>query len=637
MATKFSGLTAAVVGDLSATTAITAVSINVTTVPLSRKITLGVLRDFLASAATGFASVAVTVASLAFATTLLSTTAFATPAALGATQFTAYASATRGAALMGYGSTYDVALVNRAGTTVFGVLANTLNLSAAGSIAAAVGSAAAPTYTFAGATTTGMYLTQAGDPDPRGAGQLGFAQNGHYVASLSFTQGIYQQAELALGTGQALSDGLYASQYYPVRIYANSVTQTGANSTWIQLDIGGATLTATDTATRVDQFTNQEFDFTRFTAAGGAVTFNSVVNSRFRFACPDTNVTFVDNIGLDFVPAGALPSFHGTVTNLIAINIPLLDQYSEATNYYGMLFRNTPNGGSLAVAANHTLDFNTLGTSPTLDLIRFRNGGVTQMQIASTGITFQQIPIFNSVIAVGGVANTGIGINLTTSNLVGTSPTGIVSAPVFPATATGNAGAISAQFVTAAASFTASSGFGIRIVAPSIGAGSAVTLLYGLLIDNIAGGGTSYAIKTGSGLVSFGGNVSTTGSTAAQAGFSFTGPDATTQTLYRYQGGSNNPGVFVKTNEASSYTSIFGSGSGGALGLWLGAGGVEGILKLTSTTATLATAITTAAPTTGTAGAWKLGILVTAAVVPDTTRYIQLDVGGVLYKLIVST
>lgn len=48
-------------------------------------------------------------------------------------------------------------------------------------------------------------------------------------------------------------------------------------------------------------------------------------------------------------------------------------------------------------------------------------------------------------------------------------------------------------------------------------------------------------------------------------------------------------------------------------------------------------AITTGTPSGGTAAAWKFGVLVTAAVTPDVTRYIQLDVGGTLYKLIVST
>lgn len=46
---------------------------------------------------------------------------------------------------------------------------------------------------------------------------------------------------------------------------------------------------------------------------------------------------------------------------------------------------------------------------------------------------------------------------------------------------------------------------------------------------------------------------------------------------------------------------------------------------------------TSGAPSGGTAAAWKLGSLVTAAVTPDTTRYIELDVAGTLYKVIVST
>jgi len=43
--------------------------------------------------------------------------------------------------------------------------------------------------------------------------------------------------------------------------------------------------------------------------------------------------------------------------------------------------------------------------------------------------------------------------------------------------------------------------------------------------------------------------------------------------------------------------------------------------------------LTTGAPAGGTAGAWKCGIKVTAASVFNTTGYIQLDVGGVLWKV----
>ena len=44
---------------------------------------------------------------------------------------------------------------------------------------------------------------------------------------------------------------------------------------------------------------------------------------------------------------------------------------------------------------------------------------------------------------------------------------------------------------------------------------------------------------------------------------------------------------------------------------------------------------TSGAPTGGTSGAWKFGILVTAVSAFDTTRYIQLDIGGTLYKVAV--
>jgi LysM repeat protein len=46
------------------------------------------------------------------------------------------------------------------------------------------------------------------------------------------------------------------------------------------------------------------------------------------------------------------------------------------------------------------------------------------------------------------------------------------------------------------------------------------------------------------------------------------------------------------------------------------------------------TAFLSGAPNGGTAAAWKLGTVVTTtALVPSTTTYIQVDVGGTLYKL----
>ena len=67
-------------------------------------------------------------------TKLVSTTALATPSALAATAFNAFASTVSGATLMGYGTTADVTLKSRAGNDAFLVLANSINCSALGTL-----------------------------------------------------------------------------------------------------------------------------------------------------------------------------------------------------------------------------------------------------------------------------------------------------------------------------------------------------------------------------------------------------------------------------------------------------------------------------------------------------------------------
>lgn len=86
---KISGMTAAVVANLAATTTQFEVATNVLVTPATRSITLGVLRDFLAAQATGFAAVAVTVLSLTLgaagaATSIAGTATAGTDQAAGA-------------------------------------------------------------------------------------------------------------------------------------------------------------------------------------------------------------------------------------------------------------------------------------------------------------------------------------------------------------------------------------------------------------------------------------------------------------------------------------------------------------------------------------------------------------------------
>lgn len=75
-----------------------------------------------------------TFTSVTFSTQVISVTPFATPAALVATTHVEFASTASGASIMGFGTTNDVTLKNRAGTDVLGITANTVNVTMAGTL-----------------------------------------------------------------------------------------------------------------------------------------------------------------------------------------------------------------------------------------------------------------------------------------------------------------------------------------------------------------------------------------------------------------------------------------------------------------------------------------------------------------------
>lgn len=88
-------------------------------------------------------------------------------------------------------------------------------------------------------------------------------------------------------------------------------------------------------------------------------------------------------------------------------------------------------------------------------------------------------------------------------------------------------------------------------------------------------------------------------------------------------------------NLSGNATTASSSSSTGAL-ITAGGLGVGGAIFAGSSITSGGT-ITTAVPSGGSAGNWKLGVLETAAVTADTTRFIRVDIGGTAYKLIVST
>jgi hypothetical protein len=129
---------------------------------------------------------------------------------------------------------------------------------------------------------------------------------------------------------------------------------------------------------------------------------------------------------------------------------------------------------------------------------------------------------FASVVTVasGGLSitagNVGIGSAVQTQNALrisGQITSGSVSQFGTSIDITGNSGATSEigaavyRAQTQASAYTCANVYGLHIVDAVQGAGSQITVQYGLKIDNQTKGVTNYALNTGTGLVAFGGNV----------------------------------------------------------------------------------------------------------------------------------
>lgn len=105
---------------------------------------------------------------------------------------------------------------------------------------------------------------------------------------------------------------------------------------------------------------------------------------------------------------------------------------------------------------------------------------------------------------------------------------------------------------------------------------------------------------------------------------------------FRLKGGySNSSGLFFTQNSATDAATILQAAGGGTLGI--GGNNAVGLQFSGTNAATFLTTIATAAPAGSSAGLWKLGALQTGAVVLDTTRSLYVDVGGVVYHVMLST
>lgn len=140
---------------------------------------------------------------------LYSTTALATPSAFAATQGAFFASTVSGATLMGYGTTADVTLKNRAGTDVLLVGPNTTAVSCAGVVG--IGSASS--------TSAGIFLGN--------AALTGTAQYGAYLQPTASTAATVSLTGLYVNV-KTVADTFTCTDAYGV--YVASATK-GAGST----------------------------------------------------------------------------------------------------------------------------------------------------------------------------------------------------------------------------------------------------------------------------------------------------------------------------------------------------------------------------------------------------------------------
>jgi hypothetical protein len=196
--------------------------------------------------------------------------------------------------------------------------------------------------------------------------------------------------------------------------------------------------------------------------------------------------------------------------------IGTLIQFSTGNNAVGDLNADltliTTQFNTLVTASNTLISGLTLPaailTSPTLTSPTVTTGGLT---IAAGGevITAGGLQIEAGNVGIGGVAVSQIGVNLSGPVLsVQATQYGLYSDATYSSAATTQGTALFGRVNTAAAAYTMAQAIGLVIEDALLGAGSAITTQYGILIAPQTQGSTNYALyTTGVALVRFGGQV----------------------------------------------------------------------------------------------------------------------------------
>lgn len=146
-------------------------------------------------------------------------------------------------------------------------------------------------------------------------------------------------------------------------------------------------------------------------------------------------------------------------------------------------------GGATTLAFRTRTDANASGT----DWLTVTRSGTSISSIAFTGVV-----TISSTLSVGTTTNAAIALFVSPTTLTGTGQYAAQFTPTCTALATSLTG-IYVGLNTVAAAYTVANVYGTRIDAPIKGAGSAITNLYGLKIENQSAGSVNYSLFTGTG------------------------------------------------------------------------------------------------------------------------------------------
>jgi len=331
------------------------------------------------------------------------------------------------------------------------------------------GSASAPQYAFTNSQTTGIFRDGS---DAIGFSTGGFSRwridgSGHFVAPADNTYDIGQSGatrprDLFLGrnlnvAGQSTltgNVGIAATPQAQWNLYMNGGAHYG-NICVVDNAFGysNATEYMFIASGRTSGGANQAAFMARVEVPSTASTWAQAIETQMGTQSGSFTIPWLIGMRVNTPTRGGTT----TITNTAGVYLNNMGA-TGVTNAYGV-YINAPTG-----ASGSNIGLYNLGST--------RLDGLVGLGIAPTST----ISLY-----VSGALTTGVG------------QYGIFSQPTISSSGTSEGEAIRARVTTAAAAFTLSAGRTIHVVAPSLGAGSAVTTMQGLFIENLGGAGISQA------------------------------------------------------------------------------------------------------------------------------------------------